>query len=710
MNTLVTVDLKQYWFILRRRWQPAVAIFGAIVGLTGLSLALQKPEYEAAGKLLLSDSRIPSLTGLDEGGSLKALTEDGNPADTQAEVIQSDPVALKTITILNLTDQEGSLMDPEEFLENLSVKNVPGTDVLQLTYTDTNPDQAAAVVNALMDFYLLNSVTTNRTQATAARMFLERQSPVVEGNVQKAETALRKFEETNNVADLQEQTTSKVKMIGNLEDQVAQAQAELAETNSQSSGLRRQVGVNLWQAKAANALSQSLAVQEALRELQQAEGQLAIARTQYQEAHPIVVNLKNRAGTLKAFLQSRVKQVVGEQVQQPKGNLQTGDTQQKLTEEFIDSEVKRSSLTSKVTALSNQLSAYQRQANLLPRLKQIQRGLERRLAVSQVTYQTLSKQLQEARLAENQKLGNAQVLQAARIPEDSTSSTTMLLIIGGLLGSILGIATAFILEALDTSVNTVEKARDLLNYNLLGIIPYLESSAEVSHTVLKQVTPLMLVRDTSQFTNNEAYRILQANLKLISFDRPLKAIVVTSSVPQEGRSTISASLALTMAQLNNRVLLVDADMRHSAQHQIWQLSNTVGLSDILTEQALYRTAIQQETTNLDVLTSGVSHPNPTALLDSKNMTLLIKDLSKHYDYVIIDTPPLATASDALILGKMADGMLMIARPGVVDSSSAASVKEALAQSSQNVLGLVINGIILDNKFNSHYFYCTKSVA
>ena len=147
-------------------------------------------------------------------------------------------------------------------------------------------------------------------------------------------------------------------------------------------------------------------------------------------------------------------------------------------------------------------------------------------------------------------------------------------------------------------------------------------------------------------------------------------------------------------------------MREPSQHHIWQLTNAVGLSNILVGEAELNTAVQTVMPGLDVLPSGVIPPNPVALLDSKRMASLIEAFSNSYDSIIFDTPPLAGIADAPILGKMTDGILMVVRPRVVNSAGAKAAKEFLSQSGQNVLGLVANGVIIKNEPDS-YFYYTK---
>jgi capsular exopolysaccharide synthesis family protein len=265
-----------------------------------------------------------------------------------------------------------------------------------------------------------------------------------------------------------------------------------------------------------------------------------------------------------------------------------------------------------------------------------------------------------------------------------------------------------LLDLIDRSVKTIKEAKDLFGYTLLGVIPALGKSGKTSVHVgnLDRTVPRIFARDLPQSPSNEAYQMLQANLKFLSSDKEIKAIVVTSSVPKEGKSEVSANLAATMAQVGRRVLLIDADMRHPSQHHIWELTNAVGLSNILVGEAEFTTAVQEVMPRLDVLSSGVIPPNPVALLDSKRMASLIETFSKNYDFVIVDTPPLLGIADAPILGKMADGILLVVRPRVVDSPNAKAAKEFLTRTGQNVLGLVANDVIIKNEPDS-YFYYTK---
>ena len=706
------IDFQKYWLVLRRRWLPATGVFGIVVGLATLAAFLQKPIYEAEGKLLFKPDRSSSLTGLkNDIGELASIGDKSNPLSTEAEIIQSLPILEKTINALALRDEEGKPLEPKSIMrtKKLKVNPVTGTDVLQLTYKDTDPKVAAAAVNKIMELYIENDINTNREKAATARKFISNQLPSVEATVTQADAALRKFKEKNRVVVLQEESTEAVKAISELDKQIAQLQAQLANLSAQSESFRNQMGLNREEAVAVTSLSQSPGVQEVLTELQKVQTELAAERRRFLDTAPPVVALRRKEVELSTLLQERVDQVLGSQQNVAVKNLQIGELKQSLTGEFVRSEVQRSGLSNQLNDLYKTRAAYKNRSDILPQLEQTQRELERRVQASQTTYETLLNKFQEARVAENQTVGNARIISSAQVPEEKASPSKKKYLAGGVLaGILLGIATAFWLDLIDRSVKTVKEAKDLFGYTLLGVIPALGKSGKTSVHVghLEQTVPRIFARDLPHSPINEAYEMLQANLKFLSSDKEIKAIVVTSSVPKEGKSEVSANLATAIAQIGRRVLLVDADMRHPSQHHIWQLRNSVGLSNILVGEAEFNASVQEAMPRLDVLTAGVIPPNPVALLDSKRMALLIESFSKNYDFVIVDTPPLAGIADAPILGKMVDGILLVVRPRVVDSANAKAAKEFLARSGQNVLGLVANGVIIKNEPDS-YFYYTK---
>ncbi|NEQ32720.1 MAG: polysaccharide biosynthesis tyrosine autokinase, partial [Leptolyngbya sp. SIO4C5] len=294
-----------------------------------------------------------------------------------------------------------------------------------------------------------------------------------------------------------------------------------------------------------------------------------------------------------------------------------------------------------------------------------------------------------------------------------------LLVAGAGAGIFLGIAVAFFLDLIDRTVKTVRDAEALFGYTLLGVIPKSDIDSEelpiLNDLSLQksnqQISPRIVTFDASSTSSSfvyGAYQMLQANLKFMSSDKKNRAIAITSSVPKEGKSEVSANLAAALAQNGDRVLLVDADMRSPSQHHLWGLVNSVGLSHVLVGEGKLDAAIQTISQNLFVLTAGVVPPNPLALIDSERMKSLVQDFLSQYEYVVFDTPPLTGIADAAVLGTAVDGVLLVARTRFVDSASATAAKSLLARSGANVLGLVANGVDTKDEPQSVYAYYSRA--
>lgn len=707
------LDFQKLCLAVKRRWLPGTTVFVAMVGLAIPVALLLKPSYEAKGKLLFKLNPTASITGVGkEIGELNSITSSGNPVTTELEILRSLPIAQETITALNLKGDDGNPLKPEKFLKKLKAKTVTGADVIGLSYKAHDSKEAAAIVNKLMSLYIENNIRSNRAEAVATQKFISQQLPKAEAKVNQAEAALREFKENNQVIALDEEARSAVSQMANLQQQITQIQAQLTDANARSVALQKKVGMDSQEAITLSSLSQSAGVQDALKQYQQVTSQLAVERTRFQDEAPSVIKLKEKEAALKSILQERISETVGSQQQAPEGNLQMGSFANDLTADLVKAEVQRLGLSSQLTQLSDIQYAYKKRQNVLPKLEKDQRELQRKLDAAQATYQTLLKKLQEVQVAENQNIGSARIIEPAPIPDKRTLTGPAIIILLGIVsGTLLAMATIIILEVRDTSIQTLQDVRELFGYTLIGNIPAFGKKTRSRGKNQERTIPELPVRDTPRAPISEAYRMLQANLKFLSSDKPPQVIVVTSCVPKEGKSTVSANLATAIAQLGRRVLLVDADLRHPSQHHIWELTNAAGLSDVLVGQVEFDAVVSKVMDNLDVLASGVIPPNPLALLDSKRMASLIEHFSEHYHFVIIDSPPLVIGADALTLGTMTDGVLLVARPGVVDSNSAAASKELLDRSGQNVLGLVANGMSLENNADRYFNdYVQASVA
>ena len=200
----------------------------------------------------------------------------------------------------------------------------------------------------------------------------------------------------------------------------------------------------------------------------------------------------------------------------------------------------------------------------------------------------------------------------------------------------------------------------------------------------------------------EAYRSLRSNIEYSSFDDEYRAIVVTSSVPGEGKSTTSGNLALSLAQSGNKVLLVDCDMRKPSMHKNFRITNTYGISDILLQKQTFEDVANCYNENLTIITAGKIPPNPSEMLSSRAMTAFIKEMKKEFKYIILDTPPLQAVTDAQVLSTKADGVLLVVRAGSTKRDAVLNSVDLIEKVHGKVIGIVLNGV--ENKKNNYYYY------
>lgn len=706
------IEIQQYWLILKRRWTVAVTVFLGSVGLSGFAIFKQGPKYEASGMLLFKSDRISSLTKAGEKiGDLESLVREANPSTTQAVIIKSKPILTEAINIVGIVDKKGQPLDPE--LLQLKVEPIVGTDVLKISYTSKKPEVSASLVNQVMQSYIKNNIQSNNSQVLAAAEFIKEQLQLSQQELDRAAEAVRKFKNKNQIIELPEEASAAITNIAQLDEEINQSRAMLADVSAQEAQVRNQLNLQRKQAVKITSLSQIPGVQDALGELQKVQTKVATERTRYTDDHPFIISLKNQERNLNLLLQQRVVQATGSKENVSVGNLQIGKIKENLATQYLQLQVQRQGLEKKLQALSNIRGIYQQRLAIMPNLEKEQGDLERKLTVAQTNYQTLVTRQKEIQIAEKQSIGTARIIEAAQPPKKPILSKLTLLLAGGgvFAGLLFGVSAAFFVDLIDKSLKTVKEIEIFFEYSLVGLIPKFQSNSKPIYLNLMEdaIADKFITGSTSSLVTHQAYQMLQANLKFTSHKR-VRTIVVTSSVTEEGKSEVCANLAGALAQAGRRVLLVDADMHSPSQHQLWGLINSVGLSNIIVGQDEFPQAVQEVTKYLSVLTAGVQPPNPLALIDSDGMTSLIDKLSQSYDYIVFDTPPLVNTADAAVLGKMVDGVLLVAQPGVLDLASATAAKSLLDRSEANILGIIANGVDIKHEPDSYLYNSKRRVG
>ncbi|MEO1670689.1 MAG: polysaccharide biosynthesis tyrosine autokinase [Cyanobacteria bacterium J06631_2] len=701
MNSSQTsLGTDQYWQILKRRWLPGSLVFLIVLTLGIVANTLKKSIYEADAKLKFKGSTVnSSLTEVSKAlGTFSPIGDEGNPIDTEAEVLRSVPLIKKTINDpeLQLENEDGERLSVNDFLKKLKVGSIPATDILEVSYISKDPEEAAKVVNTLVKNYLENNLVVNRAEAVSAKEFLEEQLPQVQESLRKTETAIRELKENNDFVAPDEDTRTLIEGLRELQAEISKARGEMANADSQANYIRDKLGLTAEQAVVLTTVSQAPEVRETISKLQDAESELAIVQARFTANSPNVIELQEQVNSLQNLLGEQTISIGGEQAKDIVNNIKTGEIQQQLTSELIKLEANNFGLRQQISSLTEIEAGRRSKIRSVPELEQKLRQLNRELDSFESTYKVLWQQLQTVRIAESQDPGNVRVISNAVVPSNPISSRAVGYLASGSLALLAAAGVIYLLEISDKSIKTIEEAKQLYGYAWLGTIPAIDKIKILNLPESKQdgAIPKIVVRDYPSLPLSESYRMLQSNIKFLNSGQSLNnvnSIVVTSSAAQEGKSTVAANLAASMSQVGNKVLLVDANLHHPMQHNIWNTHNDNGLSNVIAEQLDPRMILDEVLPNLDLITSGTMIPSAATLLDSQRMRMLMDYWSEVYDYVIFDTPSLDLTADAPIMGRIADGVLLVVKPGSVDRSQASFTKEILDQSGLNMLGIVFNG-------------------
>ena len=554
--------------------------------------------------------------------------------------------------------------------DSIEVENISGTDMIEITSRSDSSDAAAAIVNTLIDVYVEQNIQGNRAEATAAIEFIESQLPQTASAVQDAEQNLSSFKEQNQIVVLQEESSQTVNSIAELEEMLANDKAQLAQLEDREASIKSGRESGSETASISRDMSLDPNFQEAVRQLKEIQAQLAIEQGRYNFQHPSILNLEEEETRLKERLyQTKLAQL----------------------------EVQRSGLETRIKKFSDLLNSKKKRMIAYPQLEQTQRGLERKLSTAQVTHESLLKNLQEARVAENQTIANVRIVSKAQAPQEPVTALNKLIFVGGVLvfAPLVGLTTVFILELFDRSIKDIQQLSKLLASPFFGVIPFYTSSKKflpLPKKASKQASARVFNEyDTDDISMIYVYNLLQSKLSSLIDHENVKIITVTSSVAQEGKSEVSANLAAAYFRAGQRVLLIDASLHEPSQHRIWGLENDIGLNQVLAGQVKFKDVLHPVSPNFFVLPTGYLSED-IELSNVKPMSLLIDEVSHNFDVVIIDTSSIIKSTNASSLSQLADITLFVVRPGKADISSIRIAEQALEYSNEGLIGIVANAV------------------
>lgn len=675
------VDLRAYWETLRkRRWTIIVSLF-VVVFLAMLLTFIQKPRYEAQTKVLAKGTdRAAGADILSSSIPALGAFADQRDVQTQVEIIKSWPL-LKTAA----EDTGLEVKDPTAV--PVKVEGGKDTNVITITSTSTDPDEAMRLANNVARVYVARNLDQNRSSAHAGRIFLEKQQVKLQKDLQQAAKALRDYQERTGAVGLDAATENMVTALTNLESNRTSAEADRSAAAAQTKQLRNALGQTAETIVSSTTIQRNPGIQKLQDEIADLQVERAGLLKDYQPQSTKVqaVNARIQAA------QSREKALVAEIMSGKQ--MAVNPVHQQFFQQLVGAEGAGLSASARIAGLDRAIAEQRERLSELPeqqyRLAQLQRDVQ----IAEKTYLAVQDRYQQLRIAEESTLANAQVIEPALLPKYPVSPKKKLnFVLAVLVGLMLGVGIAALQEALDDTIQTAEDVERELALPLLGVV---QSIPETEARSLLHAANFSGV--------SEAFRMIRSNIKFMAVDSAVQTVMVTSAMKGEGKSTTAANLAVALARDGRRVTLVDADLRRPTVHKQFEIANTMGLTNAIAGGApLAEVCHESGVEGLRIVTAGPIPPNPAELLDSARFARIVEELRGTNDMVIFDAPPVLGVADASVLAGRVDGVALVMAAGEVERKAGRRVVQMLQQARANVLGVILNK--MNTRSGSYYDY------
>ncbi|PSO54027.1 MAG: capsular biosynthesis protein [Cyanobacteria bacterium QH_8_48_120] len=693
----------QLFAILWRRRFWFLGVFCGVLSIA-IPLALSKePTYRSSMELLVE----PNYQENGGDGGESEVTDSAVDVDyaTQLNLMRSSELLQEAVERL---ESEYPHISVEELQGSLTLKQVvegedEPTKIVQATYVGNDPARTKEVLQALKNVYQKYNLEQQEKRISEGLSFINEQLPVARENLAEAEQELRQFRQNNNLVAPEEAANQTANALRNVEQQRQSLDAQYQETQARYDALKKQLGLSPQEALISSRLSESSRYQTLLNQLQETEIALAEQRAQYTDAHPNVKALLEQRQQQLSLLKEEVRQVLGEVPEQlkitPEALQQRGQlagTELNLARSLVEARTNLQSLRARDQSLAETEQQLRAQLDRFPKLIAQYNSLQQEVEVRRSTLQELLQARQQLGVELDRGGFNWQVVETPRAGHKIGPNTKQDILLGAVVGLFLGGVAAFLREVVDDAVHTSDQLRGQVSLPLLGVTPSLPPS-EAGRFVVNfpwqrlDQPPTSILQVVQWLPFRESLDMIYKNIQLLNRGSELSSLVVTSALAGEGKSTLVLGLAISAARLDQRVLVIDADLRHSSLHEELALSNEEGLSTLLsgeTEQPNLH-HISPLGSNIDLLTAGSTPNDPVKLLSSQGMRELIAEFEQSYDLVLLDTPSILGTVDAIQTASFCSGVVMVGRLDRVTQSQLSQATTMLSK--LNAIGIVANG-------------------
>ncbi|MCK6526434.1 polysaccharide biosynthesis tyrosine autokinase [Myxococcota bacterium] len=687
------MELVKLWTILKRRKWLLVQSFAFFVLAAAVASYFIPKSYQSTSKVMIEQSdasaSLLSEIGLQElvqslGASSSSTIQNKIALAATTEVLDD------AVWRLQIRSDAGDLMKPGDLLASgitAMVSPKPGykiaqyqnTDFLTITATALDADSAKIMADTLADVFIEISQERMREETRSAKKFIDDRIDVVQKEFQSALSQIADYQTNQNIIDLQSETKAAVSRLSELMGLAEEAEVQISGLRQKVKETERILGTTSPGAVMGSSMQgnpQIAQINKALTDQRLKLNELLLDRT---TNHPDVINIRQQIATTEQELASvlEVEKATAPNLNQYKIDLAAAISSRNQIQAGI------AGLTEKFSELPN---------------KMMNNGqLELAAEASQGIYKALVDYQYQIGIAEAMTLTDIRLVEKAALPDKFVSPKIIInTLAGAVLGLMFGIGLIFVFEYIDDTIRNREDLEEVWDLTSLGVIPRVRSNQARLISEISPKDPLV-----------EAYRTIRNGVLYASLDEPVRTLMVTSSIPGEGKSTTTANLAVSVAIEGKRVLIIDTDFRRPSQHKIWKVSATVGITSLLVGEASIEDCIQSTSVpNLDVLPAGPVPPNPAKLIESRRMRQVMDELKATYDLVILDSPPLLVVNDAIPLARYVDCFVLVVESMKVSRKMILDIRQRLEVAHLEPLGVVLNkldfGIAGYNYYYKYY--------
>lgn len=534
---------------------------------------------------------------------------------------------------------------------NIEITPIPETSIINITLESHGRREAEYILGKFIEIYKNSDISRNAREINNMTSFLEKKIQDQEQELEKARVRLKNYQSRAAVFGIDENNRSILEQATEMEAQYYQIKIELESKKMELKNLKAHLSSE--EKKLVNEIlntlnSELIALRE---ELAKNQAMLVKTRHQYGNSHDQIKNIEGNIKRIKDEITAKTKQYT-------KNGIRISDPirySQNLVSRILETESEVSALELRDREYKKILDKYDQKIRELPEKQLLYAKYRRELDVLEENYLFLRQRYEEAKISRAFESGNVKIIDHASFARKLKPNPKKDIIMSLLVG--IGLSFLFIVLK-DSFGKKIQSVEDLEWYDLplIGKIPYLKMNEKNTRNGIDKS---IVTYHQPNSDSAELFRKLRTNIQFSSLESPIKAIIVTSHNPQEGKTTIAGNLAIIYATLGKNVLLVDTDLRKSNIHNIFKIDKAPGLTQFLNGKSDIKDIIKPSSyENLYVIPAGSLPPNPAELIDSEKMNQLIKELKSYWDIIIFDAPPLQPVTDSLILCKDMDYIII----------------------------------------------------